>query len=571
MKKNFKKVLSVMLVALMLCSVFSVGALAAGPYTVVIGGGTRNSPKSVAHFADRIVWAALNESTENVETIELEHKKFDKNGNLDLDANGKVQMVVSEVPVTFTFVEDGVTYTINMQDVTATFETDASGNFKFPAEYLFEMPGYNTGYVTTQANRSDPQRYSTNKASNMGAATLTGTGQKNVKITKNMNYFGYYTAINYTIDYLKGSAAGVSGNELQVKNKKYNSTQNLAGAIFEREGFVQIGWSTKDNSPTVEYELNHQKFVVTESVVFYPVWQEIKFDLDYDVEALNFATVCQDYAAQPTQTFTIKNNSNSNVTLTLPSDPAFIVTANGSLTIPAEGGVLEISVRPENNLGAGTYSANLKFDFGVDKINFTVKASFAVLEHRFENYKSNDDATYEADGTKTAMCIFGCGADNTITDVGSMRVYSIANNTVKGLLKEYLYHKTVNCSAYGSGSDYTDEEIAKATAEGKELFRFRPTSWYVNEEHNGEFADGNYKINYVHTDFGSYTLTVKYVEEKLVDGEWVATDVEDEKSFKYSIGPSAEDEQEIVRPNMIVNIIFALMAYLVDVIGGLLG
>ncbi|MBQ2714326.1 MAG: leucine-rich repeat protein, partial [Clostridia bacterium] len=44
--------------------------------------------------------------------------------------------------------------------------------------------------------------------------------------------------------------------------------------------------------------------------------------------------------------------------------------------------------------------------------------------HEFTNYVSDNNATYEADGTKTAQCNKGCGETNTIVDVGSMLVHS---------------------------------------------------------------------------------------------------------------------------------------------------
>ena len=42
-----------------------------------------------------------------------------------------------------------------------------------------------------------------------------------------------------------------------------------------------------------------------------------------------------------------------------------------------------------------------------------------ISKHSFINYVSNDDATCEKDGTKTAYCEFGCGVKDVITDVGS--------------------------------------------------------------------------------------------------------------------------------------------------------
>ena len=41
--------------------------------------------------------------------------------------------------------------------------------------------------------------------------------------------------------------------------------------------------------------------------------------------------------------------------------------------------------------------------------------------HSFENYVSNKNATYLADGTKTAKCKNGCGATKTVTDAGSKK------------------------------------------------------------------------------------------------------------------------------------------------------
>ena len=178
------------------------------------------------------------------------------------------------------------------------------------------------------------------------------------------------------------------------------------------------------------------------------------------------------------------------------------------------------------------------------------------------NYVSNNDATYSADGKETATCFLGCGATDERIAVGSQKEYSVDNNTVEGLLGEYLYHKTVKFTVYGSGMDDAEGVVGK---------RFRPVSWYVNDTFNGEFAEDatSYVVNYDHGDgnFGDYTLEVKYVEEeKDANGEWVATGIEDTKTFEYSIGPSEKDNQEVVRPNMIVSIIFGLFGYLFDLI-----
>ena len=151
--------------------------------------------------------------------------------------------------------------------------------------------------------------------------------------------------------------------------------------------------------------------------------------------------------------------------------------------------------------------------------------------------------------------------------------------------------------------------------------RYRPVSWYVNDEFNGEFTGDNYDINFVHTSIGDYTLKIKYVEEVYacdnhgepiffceecgeLTGEkceycgadalaivcdlcedptcqnvlfedesektfgWVATGEEDEKSFDYYVGPSEKEEQEVVRPNTILSIIFGLFKELFALLFG---
>ncbi len=59
--------------------------------------------------------------------------------------------------------------------------------------------------------------------------------------------------------------------------------------------------------------------------------------------------------------------------------------------------------------------------------------------HKFTNYVSNNDATLEQDGTKTATCDNGCGAIDSITDEGSK----------KDILKYFIF------AEYGEGYEIT--------------------------------------------------------------------------------------------------------------------
>ena len=102
---------------------------------------------------------------------------------------------------------------------------------------------------------------------------------------------------------------------------------------------------------------------------------------------------------------------------------------------------------------------------------------------------------------------------------------------------------------------------------------------------NGEFTDGNYDVLYVHESFGTYKLKLTFVEMEvafdeegnpIVDEEgnltWVecldeeGNKITDEKEFTYRVGPTEKEQQDVVMPNMIVNIIFGLFGYFFEVI-----
>lgn len=505
MKNNFKKMMSLLLVVVMLGTMFSISASAASR-TITLAGGQRGNG------ANRVY------------------------GEL----NAKLQAITGD---TYTD-ENGVVYTINKDKNTITFTTDASGNFTFP-EYFFDMLGYEQYAWVTRNN------------SNTGTKKYAGD---TAKVTKNTTYYAGYEQSKYNVEFLPG-ADGV-GDAQTIADKTYNTKVTLKDAIFTRPGYVQIGWATTENATAVEYELS-ASFTVVDNIAFYPVWQKAVVNVLHDVNKVAFGSLCEGYVAPEAVILTITNLGNAAVVLSLPSSAAFNVVAAGSTTIAANGGILTVSIQPKAGLNVGLYEENLFFDFGNSEIDFNVNVKFGVNEHLFVKYVSNNDATYASDGTETAECFSGCGAKDTRAAVGSMKIYSADYNTADGLLEEYLYHKTVKFVAFGSGMDDDKGIVGK---------RFRPTDWNVaGTDFGGEFtADTtDYTVKYDHGDgnFGTYTLTINYVEEeKNADGEWVATGVEDVKTFEYSIGPSEKDNQEVVRPNMIVSIIFGLFGYLIDLI-----
>ena len=455
-----------------------------------------------------------------------------------------------------------------------------------------------------------------------GWSTAASGARKNYElnepftVTKAIKLYPYWEAVKYEVTFAPGAnGVGVA----IIEESEHGKTVRFPGAVFTRDGYTQSGWSSVDGGE-LEFELTGSTPAITEDITFYPVWEKCIYDVDASISSVNFGNVCEDYIAPGAETLVITNEGNMTLNYTLPSNPAYsIVVKSGSLTLE-EGKSVTIEFKPLADLAVADYSTNLVFDCDADACDVAVAVLFKVNAHSFDRYVSNGDATYEADGTKSAECSNGCGMIDTIIDEGSMKIYSVDNNTVDGLLKEYIYHKTIRVTAYGSGMDniQPDGTIAVGTK------RYRPVSWYVNDEFNGEFEDGNYDINFVHTSFGDYTLKVKYVEEVYAcdnhtgpyyfceecgeltgencehcgaatlpiicdlcndptcgnaifedDSEktfgWVATGEEDEKSFDYYVGPSEKEEQEVVRPNTIVNIIFGLFAKIFSLFGGLFG
>ena len=68
----------------------------------------------------------------------------------------------------------------------------------------------------------------------------------------------------------------------------------------------------------------------------------------------------------------------------------------------------------------------------------------AALQHEFTDYTPDNNATYDNDGTKTARCNHGCGATDTITDVGTKLQSGIAFKTLTLDSDNNVYGKVPN-------------------------------------------------------------------------------------------------------------------------------
>lgn len=456
-----------------------------------------------------------------------------------------VLMLLSAVSVSAFAATYTITYSpgsyANEKDLTKVVTVNGAQTITLEGAMYTREGYYQAGWSTAKSG--------TSKSEDLGAS---------YKVTRTRPLYPYWKPMEYTVSFNPG-ANGVG--EPENVTVAYNKTTKFPGEIFTREGYLLVGWSTVDGGD-LEYQLKATTPKVTGDITYYPVWEKCDYTVETTSGDLNLGSVCVDYSVLNSEIFTITNKGNMTLTYSLPENSFYDISVSSGTLAVKPGQSVSINVKPKIGLDVGDYTEVLLVDCDYDQADVYFNVTFLVSAHSFDRYVSDNNATYEADGTKSAECSNGCGCIDIIIDLGSMKRYSADNNTVDGLLNEYLYHKTIHVTAYGSGTDNIQED--GTIAEGTK--RFLPVSWYVNEEFNGEFKDENFDINFVHTSFGKYTLKISYVEQEYVNGEWVDTGVEDEKSFDYYVGPSEKEEQEVVRPNTIVNIIFGLFAKLAELL-----
>ena len=388
-------------------------------------------------------------------------------------------------------------------------------------------------------------------------ATKHGDFGGEYKVTKSSAFKMYpaWAAKIFDITYTAGAFG--EGADVVVE-ATYNKAMKISDALFTREGYTQVGWALSEGGEQ-EYKLNQTNVKFGEDTVLYPVWVKDVYNVETSVNSADFGSVCVGYATPAAVSLVIKNNSNIEVTYTLPTSANYIINASGSLTLK-EGASVTVTIQPKANLATAMYNETLEFVANKAAVSFSIPAKFSVSDHAFVRYESNNDATYSQDGTKSAECLNGCGTRDTIADVGSMKVYGAEYNTVVGLSEEYVYHRTVRFTAYGSGSDYNEAETVVGA------LRYVPVSWYVNDDFNGDFTE-SCDVTFTHTIFGSYTLTVDYVQEQFDGSTWVPTGETDQKTFEYSVGATAEEKQEVLMPQSILGILFGLIEMLLSLLG----
>ncbi len=578
MKTNFKKSMAVLLVVFMLASVFSVTAFAAYTAKIDAGSAEGSTLKATLEDGTPITEDMLSLVTNSSNKVTLPSEAYFERPDYVQDGwtktatgGGSVLKFGSSQTVrnnttkfyphwkqlvfTFTFgagsyydANDPANYTdasmTQLKEVVVKTDGTDAQQVTLPGA-MFTREGYvQTGWSVSKTNNGSGTKYEFNSVYTKA-------------ITGDVSLYPYWTPVVYDVEFVGGADGVGTAQKVEVS---HNKTTKAPGAIFTKVGYSQIGWATIENSEVVELELNENTPAIVGNVTYYPVWQKNVYSTSVSDDSLNFGSYCIDYDAIEAQDVTITNNSNVAIDIALPSNSYFdFAVKTGSLNVPADGGSVTISINPVVGLDIGVYAEDIVFSCGVEEADLKVSVNFKVVDHSFGIYKSNNDATYSADGTKTAQCLNGCGAYNTIVDAGTMKVYSADNNDAVGLADSYVHHRTVRFTAYGSGMDDAEGVVGK---------RFVPITWFVNDEFNGEFENG-YEVVFTHTLFGNYTLTINYVEEEFnaETGEWVTTGVTDEKTFEYTVGTTAEEEQEIIRPNTILSIIFGLFQELLKLLG----
>lgn len=128
---------------------------------------------------------------------------------------------------------------------------------------------------------------------------------------------------------------------------------------------------------------------------------------------------------------------------------------------------------------------------------FTMSDVGSMLDHKYTNYVSNGDATCQADGTETAACDYSCGNTDTRTDADSMLAHKYTNYVSNGdATCEVDGTETASCdydcgttdtrtavdSKLGHDWEVTATDAATCTEEGKEYSTCKNDASHTKEE-----------------------------------------------------------------------------------------
>ena len=152
--------------------------------------------------------------------------------------------------------------------------------------------------------------------------------------------------------------------------------------------------------------------------------------------------------------------------------------------------------------------------------------------HKLGEYTSNNDATCEQDGTKTAKCVRygqgGCTATDTVTDVGSKLNHDFQNYVSNGdATCEQDGTKTAKCVRFGQGGCTATDTVPDA---GSKL--------------GHDFTDYIYNNNASYTEDGTETAHCNHIgcnethTRKAEGTRWALFQVKDEKGWYITYAES---------------------------------
>ncbi len=279
------------------------------------------------------------------------------------------------------------------------FRTDEIGTYKYP-EVFFTLTGYG------EQNKWSPS-ITSNGSYNPGAKK---TATKDV-----IQGASYPAPQTYTITYNPGSAEGVAGDEvIDSLTYTYGRKITLSDAVFTRPGYIQVGWATEDNvnagdTEKTIYNLSYVDYTVFNDTVFYPVWEEERYGITYDVGDFDFGTVNDCYSSIEPQYVTITNTGNVPLNLTLPTSEAYDISiSSGSIPLTSNE-TLALQISPKTALLAGDYSEIIPLDFGTEKVSLSLNLKFNVLlGHNVVIVKGYEPTCIEYGRTDKSYCSF-CG------------------------------------------------------------------------------------------------------------------------------------------------------------------
>lgn len=95
--------------------------------------------------------------------------------------------------------------------------------------------------------------------------------------------------------------------------------------------------------------------------------------------------------------------------------------------------------------------------------------------------------------------------------------------------------------------------------------KFMPVSWYVNDELQGDFKNGDYTVTYKHSDIGTYNLIVVFEKFIYAENSWQSTGETDTKIVNYTIKETDSNQPQELYIS-ILELIFKMISALLQII-----